>query len=60
MALYHQVKRPMEIQSVIREHYGSTNVKYGWVFLMKARKIRLDYSYYKSLKEEIDKLIHLL
>lgn len=58
MALYHQVKPYLYI---VNKATSTTLFNhFGWYFLMKAKKVRLSYAYYKCIKDEINDIINLL
>lgn len=59
IALYHQLEKPYEVQRKISNRYGSKS-DFFWYFLMKAKKFRLDYDYYKCIRDDIDKITNLL
>lgn len=59
MALYHKLKPYMEKEAQINRTHRSNQSFFFW-FLMKAKKFRLDYDYYKCVKEDIKEITNLL
>ena len=56
MAIYHQLEKYLQIDRKLRKY--SYSDKFSWYFLMKAKKIRLDYEYYKDIKDNINYIIN--
>ena len=59
MALYHQLEKAYDIQYRTKEYSFNRNY-FFWYFLMKAKKFRPDYDYYKSIKRDIEHITNLL
>ena len=56
MATYHQLEKYIQIN---RKLCGYSYLdKFSWYFLMKAKKIRLDYEYYMNIKNDINYIIN--
>lgn len=57
MALYHQLEKPY---GILRKLGISSKPQFFWWFLMKAKKFRMDFDYYKCVKNEIKEITKLL
>jgi hypothetical protein len=56
MAIYHQLEKYIQIDRKLCKY--SYSDKFSWYFLMKAKKIRLDYNYYKNIKDSINYIMN--
>lgn len=56
MAIYHQLEKYLQMDKKL--HSYSYSDKFSWYFLMKAKKIRLDYEYYRHIKDNINYIIN--
>lgn len=56
MAVYYQLEKYLQINRKLCNY--SYLDKFSWYFLMKAKKIRLDYEYYKDIKDNINYIIN--
>ena len=56
MAIYHQLEKYIQIDRELCNY--SYLDKFSWYFLMKAKKIRLDYGYYKNIKDNINHIMN--
>jgi hypothetical protein len=56
MAIYHQLEKYIQIDRKLCKY--SYSDKFSWYFLMKAKKIRLDYEYYMNIKNDINYIIN--
>ena len=56
MAIYHQLEKYIQVNRKLSNY--SYSDKFFWYFLMKAKKIRLDYEYYKNIKININYIIN--
>lgn len=57
MALYHQVEKYIRMDTKLNQNRMSGQPFY-WYFLMKAKKIRLDYDFYKNIKDNINYIMN--
>lgn len=58
MALFNQVEKYLELNSKFGR-IQTYNQQFYWYFLMKAKKIRLDYDYYKDIRNTINHITNL-
>ena len=58
MALFNQVQKYLELNNRLG-NIGTYNQQFYWYFLMKAKKIRLDYDYYKDIRNTINHITNL-
>lgn len=56
MAIYHQLEKYLQIDRKLCNY--SYSDKFSWYFLMKAKKVRLDYEYYKIIKDNINNIMN--
>lgn len=59
LALYNQVKKYLEIYKKLNLS-STSKTSFFYYFLMKAKKFRLDYSYYKMIRHDIENITNAL
>ena len=60
LSLYHQIKPYVEKYDKIKNTERNAYYYLTWYVLMKERKIRLDYDFYKTLKEVVNNIKQIL